>query len=136
MKIAIVGSSHLSENEERDVRQFCAGIIKTFSSDVVIISGGAEGVDKIAIEVAENLEYETQVYPPKEKKWDPPTKDGYKARNMKIAQDCDILYCFPTKLKTTPCYHCKVLDHEVTGGCWAMKYAKSLGKKTHLVPLI
>ena len=55
---------------------------------------------------------------------------------MKIAQEREVLYCLPTKVKLTPCYHCEEKTHEVTGGCWTAKYAKSLKKETHVVPLI
>jgi len=58
MKVAIVGTTiNLTENEERDVRQLCVGIIKRFDSNVTIISGGAVGVDKIAIEIGSTASY-------------------------------------------------------------------------------
>jgi hypothetical protein len=74
--------------------------------------------------------------------------DGYKSRNIKIAKACDVLYCVVPKTfdsvsfgsipygmlnKTTYCNHCKVWEHPTNGGCWTMKYAKKLGKETHLV---
>ncbi len=137
MKIAIVGSSHLSETEELDARKSSGLIlnqlIKEYGvNDITFISGGAKGVDTEAEDVAKQLGIKTIIHKPLENKWE----NGYKPRNIKIAQECDILYCFPTKVKTTECYHCKAEDHEVTGGCWTMKYAKSLKKEVHIVPLI
>lgn len=139
MRIAIVGSSHLSQGEERTTRQFCVTILNEAIKDcamlggeLILVSGGAKGVDSIAENVAKELGIKTIIHKPLTTYWE----SGYKPRNIKIAQDCDVLYCFPTALKTTACYHCKTDKHEVTGGCWAMSYAKSLNKKTHLIPLI
>jgi len=132
-KVAFVGASKIfTENEERDVRQFCTSTIKTFPSNVVIISGGAEGVDKIAIEVAKNLGYETQVYSPKEKKWEPPTKDGYKARNIQIANECNELFCIALPYRLSKCYHHrdteKIREHEKTAGCFTLNLAQIQNK--------
>ncbi len=137
MKIAIVGASRLTETEEMDARKNSGlvlnQLIKEYGvDDITLISGGAKGVDTEAEDVAKQLGIKTIIHRPLENKWE----NGYKPRNIKIAQECDILYCFPTKLKTVECYHCKTDEHEVTGGCWTMKYAKSLKKETHVVPLI
>ncbi len=137
MKIAIVGSSHLSETEERDARKnsglILNQLIKEYGvNDITLISGGAKGVDTEAEDVAKQLGIKTIIHKPLEYKWE----NGYKPRNIKIAQECDILYCFPTKLKIVECYHCKTDEHEVTGGCWTAKYAEALKKEVHIVPLI
>lgn len=72
---------------------------------------------------------------------------GYKSRNKLIAKTCDILYCIvpeSNKYKTyyyhdlsgnylEECRHCKLQGHPTNGGCWTMKYAKKLGKETHLI---
>src|SRR3990172_1245604 len=103
MKIAIVGSSHLSEGEERTARQVSSTILKNYlkQGTVTLISGGAKGVDTQAEDVAKQLGIECKIFKPAEQNW-----DGYKVRNLRIAQECDILYCLPTKLKTEPCYQC------------------------------
>jgi len=137
MKIAIVGSSHLSDTEEVDTRKYCGLILNSLikkcgSNDITFISGGASGVDTIAETTAKDLGLKTIIHKPLEYKWE----NGYKPRNMIIAQECDVLYCLPTKVKLTPCYHCEEKDHEVTGGCWTMKYAQKLKKETHVLPLI
>ncbi len=135
-KIAIVGSSHLSETEEIDARKYSGLVlnqmIKEFGKDdILFISGGARGVDIIAEDVARELGIGTEILKPAEQNW-----DAYKVRNIRIAELCDVLYCFPTKIKTTPCYHCEYKDHEKTAGCWTMKYANKLKKETHIVPMI
>lgn len=142
-RIAIVGSSHLSEGEERTARQLSAIILKDCMNrygNITLISGGAKGMDSIAEEVATSLGFkidDDNIKKPETEHWeDRDGKKGYKSRNLEIAQECDILYCLPTKLKTTPCYHCGVTDHERSGACWTMKQANILKKETHLIPLI
>ncbi len=139
MKIAIVGSSHLSETEEMDARKICGYVLNKALEDrdniPILVSGGAKGVDSIAEDIANQLKIKTIIHKPLENNWE----NGYKPRNMQIAQECNVLYCLPTGIKTTPCYHCgdvAFCPHEVTGGCWTMKEAKKLKKDTHLVPLI
>jgi len=137
MKVAIVGSSRLTDTEEADARKYCGLILNSLikewgEDDITFVSGGASGVDTIAETTAKGLGLKTIIHKPLEYKWE----NGYKPRNMKIAQECDVLYCLPTKVKLTPCYHCEEKDHEVTGGCWTMKYAQKLKKETHVVPLI
>ena len=82
---------------------------------------------------------------------------GYRSRNIQIAEACDVLYCivpkrpvlfkqpdpfhspfehpFEVQVKTKDifCIHCNDSGHPTNGGCWTMKYAKKLGKETHLV---
>jgi len=137
MKISIVGSSHLSEGESITARQFASAVLNNYIRDfgkdnLIFISGGAKGVDTEAEDVANQLGIKCEIHKPLVNDWE----KGYKPRNLKIAQNCDVIYCFPTKIKTTPCYHCDTNDHEVTGGCWTLKQAKLLKKQVHLVPLI
>lgn len=135
-KIAIVGSSRLSETEEMDARKFSGLVLNQMikecgKDDLIFISGGAKGVDSLAEEVAIGLGIKTEIHKPTEENW-----DAYKVRNIRIAEECDVLYCFPTKIKLVPCYHCQYKDHEKTAGCWTMNYAEKLKKETHIVPLI
>jgi len=60
-----------------------------------------------------------------------------------FAEECysgDEKYCqspfrtrYKLQCKITNCIHCSVHGHPTNGGCWTMKYAKKLGKETHLV---
>jgi len=59
----------------------------------------------------------------------------WKEGNKKMVKECDILYCLTTMVKKKPCYHCLTLDHEVNGGCFALKEAKKLGKPVNLLIL-
>lgn len=136
-KLAIVGTSHLSEVEEMDMRKRIAlGIKNVMESTkqsgqgLEIITGDAAGVDTLARQVADGLRLRVKAYVARTKSWDGP--EGFKARNGYIAKECDGIICLSTKVKRTDCYHCDG-GHERTGGCWTLQLAKSLGKHTKLV---
>ena len=137
MKIAIVGASKLTENWERDARQICAYIIQHQKYSPIphcVISGGADGVDTIAIEIAKALGLETKEYLPEIAHWETINgKHGYKARNLQIVEACDMLYCIAVPFSKVECYHHLVepyIKHEVTAGCWTMKQAVKANKET------
>ncbi len=69
-------------------------------------------------------------------------KKGFKARNMLIAYDCDVLYCIEPKVHITSFGHAmsrKVMKTEDniwfrrSGGMWTLEYAEKLGREVHLV---
>ena len=134
MKVAIVGTSHaLTENEERDIQQLIANIINDYDKDSdAIISGGAKGVDTMAIELASSRGFLFRTILPESEKWE----GGYKERNLKIAEMCDALYCISIPIHEKPCYHHKLYSetpHEKTPGCWTMKEALKLNKECMLL---
>lgn len=130
--IAFVGTSiNLTENEERDIRQFIAVILKSrYNSTVdLIISGGAKGVDTIALEVAKGLGFQIKEYKPKSENW-----RAYKERNLQIAKDCDDLHCLSVPVHKQKCYHHEEpMEHEKTAGCWTMNKAMELDKSCQLI---
>ena len=130
MKVAIVGTtSNFSENQQIDMRQYISLVLKRYSSDTVIISGGAKGVDEIAIEIAKNIGFETKVYKPEKEEW-----KYYKKRNLQIANDCDELHCFSIPVKTKKCYHHDTpQEHEKTAGCWTACKVFKMNKPCQLV---
>jgi len=133
MKVAIVGTSHaLTENEERDIQQLIAGIINDYDEDSdEIISGGAKGVDTMAIELASSRGFLFRTILPESEKWE----GGYKERNLKIAKMCDALYCISIPIHDKKCYHHTEIKtpHEKTAGCWTMKEALKLNKECMLL---
>ena len=136
VKIAIVGASKLSENEERSVRQICTYAIEyqRYSPEPhCVISGGATGVDTIAIEIAKALGLETEIYLPEINQWeDSDGKHGYKYRNLEIVKACDKLYCIAVPFYKIECYHHdgkEIISHEKTAGCWTMKQVVAAGKE-------
>lgn len=131
MKVAIVGTSHnMTENEERDVRQFCAMILQDFDpTQTTVVTGGAKGVDSIAGNVALLNRF---AYKPIF-----PMGFGTKAnlaRNMEIANECDKLFCISIPVHEKKCYHHDPpQEHEKTAGCWTMKKALELNKPCRLL---
>ncbi len=130
-KIAIVGSSKLDEYQLKDALSILQTELnyRDGHNYTEIITGDAKGIDELARRFTglfTNLGL--TICPCKNKEWEP---NGFKERNIKIANSCDELICIASHYKTEKCYHCKD-DHQRTGGCWTMKYAKKLGKPTRL----
>lgn len=84
------------------------------------------GVDWFAEEIAKARGLEMIVYAPKLHRWDGP--HGFKARNLLIAQDSDLVLCVALRelppdfdgMRFAHCYHCKGRnpEHVKGGGCW------------------
>ena len=135
-KVAIVGTSEFhTREEENDIRDSITIILKKYSAlNTKVISGGAEGVDSIAINVAKMHGFDTEVYSPKIKKWEPQTKDGYKARNTQIANECNELFCIALPYHNMKCYHHKKPEnHQKTAGCFTLNIAKTQNKPVELI---
>lgn len=128
-KVAIVGSSRVKPEMVIPVRNEIEKVIMDLDHGSVIISGGAKGVDTIAVDVAKNWNVMTELFLPKE-----PLKEYFLERNRKIANECDELYCFALPLIRQKCYHhTPHADHEKTAGCYTMNKALDLKKKCTLV---
>ncbi len=132
MKIAIVGTSKLTSFEEGLVRREVLRILVDVPENTIIISGGAKGVDTVAIETAKYLNLSYIIYFPVANNW-----DEFKKRNMSLAEDCDKLFCitFARYDRSEPkCYHhSREENHRKTAGCWTLKHAFAFNKKTKLI---
>lgn len=150
MKIAIVGpeenkwlpsqKAEIQKQVNEIINKYSINDVFDWTNEVIFISGRCPkgGVDIWAEEVADTLGCLKQIFEPKTLNW-----PGYKARNIKIAKECDILYCIVPEayigFNSIPynprcyCKHCKVWRHPSNGGCWTMKYAEKLGKEVHLI---
>jgi len=107
----------------------------------LMVSGGCHlgGADIYAEDQAELLGIPTRIHKPKRLSWD----DGYKARNMLIAEDADIVHniivdVLPSDfsgMTFKKCYHCNTTEHVKSGGCWTARYAQRIGKQAqwHLI---
>lgn len=148
MRIGIVGSEHAKFTM---ATQDAARVIirELLSPDHTLVSGGCHlgGVDIYAEEEAKFLQLPTPiVHKPKFQRWQP---QGYKARNIAIAQDSAVVHClsiaeYPEHYKgmrfgphgyyedTPYCYHCNSTDHVKSGGCWTAIAAKGFGKLAFL----
>lgn len=138
MNIAIVGTSHVNnETEEVDVIDAVNEILNDCSARDLIISGGAKGVDTIAIKVAKKRGFGTMVIYPESEYWNGINgKTGYMARNIKIVNESDKLFCIsvPTLDKKSMCYHHdKPQNHRKTAGCWTMNKMIYVNREAKLV---
>jgi hypothetical protein len=117
--LAIVGSRVLrpaqADTAHITIRAYINLLLASFP-DLKVISGGAEGVDAIAkVEAYKaGLEDRFEEYLPTVRSWDAP--GGYRARNDRIARDCDAILCLQT------------LQAETYGSGWTFERAIEYGK--------
>jgi len=130
MRIAIVGSSLIYEREVEAVKKLVSQILEKYKPiETTVISGGAEGVDKIALDVALISGFAIKPIMPMGVGW-----EFFKKRNLEIVEDCKKLYCISTSVHFMKCYHHETLqDHEKTAGCWTLNKAKEENKPTELL---
>ena len=141
LKVAIVGvSGEKLDNFEKEKAVLEIIKIGDRHKGCTIVSGHSPrgGIDILAEMYADFTKKDKLIFKPDTSDWeDEGEKKGYKTRNLEIAEACDILYCISVPMKEggKSCYHCKQFTHEKTGGCWTMREAKKLGKKTKLIIL-
>ena len=128
--MAIVGTSKLQSYQQMEVGTIIRKILRQYdSSNDIIISGGAKGVDTLAVDRAKRLGFSVKIHKPTLEEW-----KYYKERNLLIANECDHLYCITTPVYKIRCYHHGTpQDHEKTAGCWTMKKALELDKKCNIL---
>jgi hypothetical protein len=141
MKVAIVGTTaNMSENIELDMRKMITLTLKQYDKgETLIISGGAKGVDKMAVEIAKGLGFQTKEYLPEVHDWIPKGRNigkiGYKKRNLQMAEACDKILCFTISAqnKDDKCYHHNPKqDHKKTAGCWTVNKVIEMKKPFEL----
>lgn len=89
------------------------------------------GIDIWAEEEATALGVPLDLKIPEIQQWNPPGGYGYKARNLDIARDSDVVHViladvYPEEYhgrRWNLCYHCGTTDHVKSGGCWTGKKA-------------
>lgn len=111
VKLAIVGSTSLAGRE--DVYRVIHFAL-VHSGAELLISGGAEGVDTMAAEVATMLGIAVHEHLPEGRGW-----RFYQPRNLKIAQECDHLVRLVAH------------DSKTYGSGWTRDRAKEMGKPTN-----
>ncbi len=115
MKLAIVGSAHLTNDQELQTARIISDMIY-FHEPVMIISGWATGVDRIARIAAIVTGIGYIGYHPSVQRWSGP--GGFEARNREIATTCDRLVRIVIPNATT------------YGSGWTRDRARDLGKPT------
>lgn len=135
MKLGVVGveEAKLTPATRKKAIQTVKDLVKAHGA-TCIVSGECHlgGVDIIARDVAQELGLEYEGYPPKTHNW----SNGYRPRNLQIAQESDAVVCITVKelptsysgMRLNLCYHCGTNDHVKSGGCWTTKHARRMGK--------
>jgi len=133
INIGIVGSeaAKFTSETEKIARDSIKTLIDRHDR---VVSGGCHlgGIDIWAREEATKQGIPFIEFLPKTRNW-----EGYKKRNIQIAETSNVVVCITVK-ELPPgyrvrgfekyCYHCKTDEHIKSGGCWTVKYAKGLGK--------
>lgn len=141
MRLGIVGSEQakFTPETEEAARRYIRTVI---SMATLVVSGECHlgGVDIFIKEEAKRLNIPYHGYPPEFHGW-----EAYKKRNIQITQNSDLVICITVR-KLPPgykekgfekyCYHCKTDTHIKSGGCWTVKYARSIGKATEVVVIL
>ena|SRR5438445_1713155 len=134
MRVGIVGSE---EAKFTMIGRVAAEsmIVELIEGAEEVVSGGCHlgGVDIWVKELAYASGIPFWEYLPKKRAW----ADGYRVRNLQIAQRSDVVYCITvdrlppefTGMKFDFCYHCNTKDHVKSGGCWTVRQAIKMGKQ-------
>ena len=146
--IGIVGSeaAKFTPDTEQQARDYIRAMFFLMREIDLVISGHSPlgGIDWWAIEEATRIGLDTREYPAGVHQWESVKGvDGFKARNLKIARNSDIVVCITVKQLPPDyrgmefpngCYHCHTPpEHHIkSGGCWTMKEAARMGKRTSL----
>lgn len=115
IRLALVGSTCLEG--DRDAERAVLEAISEWrkrDSGLVIVSGGAAGVDTIAEKIATHLGIPTTIHRPRGQRWG--GDHGYQARNRLIADTC-------THLLRVYC-----VGSETWGSGWTQREARKLGR--------
>ena len=129
--LGLVGSSAPAPGAYAVVRSVVSDYLTKFGDGLVVVSGGAKGVDSMAVKVCGELgvkvvEFKNTVY-----RWEGP--GGFKERDLKIANESDCVVSivnksFNPKSKSTVCYHCAKVprdsNHIVSGGCYTALHCR------------
>lgn len=118
MRLAIVGSRTFSNgNWKSEAASYITKVIKWYGPEE-IISGGAEGIDTLAAEIADEYNIPFISYDPEGRSW-----LFFKKRNKKIATRC-------THLLSIRC-----VNATTYGSGWTADEAERQGKEVHRIYL-
>lgn len=138
MRIGIVGSeaAKFTPEGEAEARRIIRALLRPGDE---VVSGGCHlgGIDIWAVEEAHEMNLYCHQYIPSVLSWE----DGYKPRNILIAENSDVVFCITVNrlpksydgMTFSRCYHCNATDHIKSGGCWTTRYARKLGKLTDTI---
>lgn len=118
--LAIVGSVSLADNAEAEAK--IENAIRRYKPSR-IVSGGAAGIDTMAIEAAKRKGIAHTIHFPGKQAWGRGEPNGFEARNRLVAEDCTHLVRIVAS------------DTKTYGSGWTRDRAHELGKihETHVV---
>lgn len=136
MRVGIVGSEgakFTAGAKARAVEAIRRILTDEGASEVVSGACHLGGIDAWAADVGRELGLRVTEFPPRTRAWE----SGYKPRNLKIAENSDVVYCVTldhlpdnwTGMRFPTCYHCGTNSHVKSGGCWTVKQAQRMGKR-------
>lgn len=128
VKIAFVGSSEKwwMPYQRQEAIEFILKVLRSYPK-VEIVSGGCPygGVDIWTESIGYALGIPVTIFNPKMRNW-----DGYKNRNIKIAEYCDILYCiepeWESDMGASKAFIWRGMKARRSGGIWTMNYARDV----------
>jgi len=115
-RLAIVGSVDLNAQQYEAAVYLVTAVVLATRPDSVI-TGGASGVDTIAMDVTQSAGIPLDVRWPDVASWNPLGRRGFRARNVEIAEWCNELIAI------------RSLQSKTYGSGWTADYAESIGKK-------
>lgn len=81
-----------------------------------VISGGAPGIDQMVANMCRSAGFDFVKFRPENQRWEP---DGYKARNIAIASECDVLVAIRSR------------SAETFGSGWTANEAERRGQQVY-----
>jgi hypothetical protein len=124
--LAIVGSRELSDGQAEAARLLITSFIRYYDNirvdELKVISGGADGVDTIALQAAWELDVNFEEFRPTAEELKLPGFAAFKPRNIRVAETCDNLICVQSVLA-----HPRIAETTYGAG-WTYDYAKSIRK--------
>lgn len=141
MRVGIVGNG--SDKFTAYGEQQARALIRELLTDATAMVSGHSpvgGIDIWAELEAVELGVPLDLKIPAHNSWDPVGRYGYKARNLDIAKDSDIVHVivaddYPPEYRGRRfhvCYHCRTTDHVKSGGCWTGR--KAARAEWHIIP--
>ena len=134
MNVAILGirGSHLNEEEREKAFEKIIEIHQKFeipNLKLMTMKTPHGGINAMVESFIQTNDVEHQLYSYGK------TLEDWKESSKLLAENCDVLFVLTTGIKKEKCHHCFDFTHETTGGCFAMKIAKELGKQIKLIIL-
>ena len=91
VKVVIAGCRDYCDYDE--AKKFIDDSLSNINNEnsIVVLSGGANGADKLGIRYAEENGFQVKLFLPQ---WDKYGKSAGPKRNKLMAQECDLVICF------------------------------------------